>query len=217
MRLRLRKHVRSTGKLSGGARVPDCSARLSAPSRIFSKRALAFVETATAQLRGLKGAISAMLTGAERDARDAVARIETIDALWRDRAADTPARPHTGRRFQCASRTSAGVFDRVRPIVCRAAKRASPSGLGNRGRSCQLSSSVRPQGRVASAIADRFRGPYGLQMTRTHDVIGVIASPARCMHNPKLNRSVLARKTPPDNSGINANRLNYNGLLIGCW
>ncbi|WP_227791748.1 hypothetical protein [Burkholderia sp. BE17] len=40
MRLQLREHVRSTGKLSGGARVPDCSARLSAPSRMFSSSAV---------------------------------------------------------------------------------------------------------------------------------------------------------------------------------
>ncbi|MPV69147.1 hypothetical protein [Burkholderia sp. BE17] len=54
-----------------------------------AQRTLAFVETATGQLRGLKGAISAMLSGAERDACDAVAHIETFDALWRDRAALT--------------------------------------------------------------------------------------------------------------------------------
>ncbi|HGL4260777.1 hypothetical protein [Burkholderia dolosa] len=55
-----------------------------------AQRALAFVETAGGQLRGLKRAISAVLSGAsgaERDGGDAAARIARFGALWRDRAA----------------------------------------------------------------------------------------------------------------------------------
>ncbi|WP_027782029.1 MULTISPECIES: hypothetical protein [Burkholderia] len=51
-----------------------------------AQRALAFVETATGQLRGLKRAISMVLSGAEQRGDGAAALIAKFGALWRDRA-----------------------------------------------------------------------------------------------------------------------------------
>ncbi|WP_175885444.1 hypothetical protein [Burkholderia sp. BCC0044] len=54
-----------------------------------AQRTRVFVEAATGQLRALKGAIGAMLSGAGHGVHDTAARIETFDALWRDRTALT--------------------------------------------------------------------------------------------------------------------------------
>lgn len=80
---------------AGGAHVPGATAAFTARQAQLNadvtaaQRALAFVDAASGQLRGLKGALGAMLGGAPHSGIDAAARIARFDALWGERPART--------------------------------------------------------------------------------------------------------------------------------
>lgn len=85
-------HLPASGSSAAAPRFPEVSvafaarhAQLNADVTV-AQRALAFVETAAGQLRGLKRAIGMVLSGAERGGDGAAALIEKFGAFWRDRA-----------------------------------------------------------------------------------------------------------------------------------
>ncbi len=83
--------VSRAAKAGGAERAPGATAAFTARQAQFNadvtaaQRALSFVDAAAGQLRGLKGALSAMLTGADRGG-EVTARIAKFDALWSERA-----------------------------------------------------------------------------------------------------------------------------------
>ncbi|MCA8273584.1 hypothetical protein LGN17_13845 [Burkholderia sp. AU30280] len=85
-------HLPTSGISAVAPRFQDVSAAFTAHHAqlnadvTVAQRALAFVETAAGQLRGLKRAISVALSGAENRGDGAAALIAKFGALWRDRA-----------------------------------------------------------------------------------------------------------------------------------
>ncbi len=83
--------VSPAAKSSSAQRAPGTTTAFTAGQAQFNadvtaaQRALSFVDAASGQLRGLKGALSAMLTGADRGG-EVAARIAKFDALWSERA-----------------------------------------------------------------------------------------------------------------------------------